>query len=225
MLNERDEQSPNTKGVSIGDVLRLCGTKFSCLVRDKWAREELKQGDLIVAVEQTGDGLFDYLLLDQTSMLGRLALSTSNPTFEAYAMGTLVTNVTGGDVAALMEGGAIDIDAPEEMAEPTTKAFSMRDLPATTRMVLATLVLRHRSAKAQVRRLQEIFGDDNIAVLNARSAEIESWNSLQSALRSVMDEVAGKRVSVGDAHAFLRHAVLAAASRKRADARNRETAA
>lgn len=219
MLNERNEQSRNTKSVSIGDVFRLCGTGFSSLVRDKWARQELKQGDLIVAVEQTGDDLFDYLLLDQTSMLGRLALSTSNPTFGAYAMGTLVTNITRGDVAALIEGGAIDIETPESMTEPTTEPFSMRGLPATTRVVLAGLGLRHRSARMHARHMTDAFGAESPAAIHAIASEIECWNSLQAARGRVMDEMAGERVTVGDAHAFMRHAALAAASAKRARAR------
>jgi hypothetical protein len=91
----------------------------------------------------------------------------------------------------------------------------MRSLPTPARIAIATLIIRYRAARRDHARLAETLGDRSPATNAADARCVEVWNSLHSLRRNLFDEQMGERVSVGDAHAFMRYVAQGAAVRRR----------
>lgn len=91
----------------------------------------------------------------------------------------------------------------------------MRSLPTPARIAIATLIIRYRSARRDHARLAETMGDRSPSTNAADARRNELWNTLQAIRTNLFDEQMGERVSVGDAHAFMRYVAQGAAVRRR----------
>lgn len=65
----------------------------------------------------------------------------------------------------------------------------MRHLDRTTRIAIATLYLRMRSARERADRLSQDFGSENPATIAAMQVMVEASNGLQAVLTHVWTEV------------------------------------
>lgn len=229
MLIERQEDRWNTNGVAVGDIMRLEEPGFDARIGDGWAKGRLRQGDVIVAVAHTGDGFFDYLLLQEQAFLGSITLRPIGPSFGSYRVGRKVGTVAERDMPGLMKGVPAVIEYDEgygyrdpfaDAAEGTTtetdaKAPSSRDLPASTRIAIATVSMRYRTARRQTESQRAAHGSEHLSTMIADARTMELWNTLVTMRQRVGAEVQGRRISYGSAKAFLRMVGLQAAAFRR----------
>lgn len=61
----------------------------------------------------------------------------------------------------------------------------MRNLPITTRLALATLYIRYRTAREHTQNMRRTYGTDALATRTADIAEIATWNALQAAHENI----------------------------------------
>jgi hypothetical protein len=90
----------------------------------------------------------------------------------------------------------------------------MRSLPTPARIAIATIVIRYRNARRDHARASETLGDRNVVTIAAEATVLELWNTLQAMKRNLYDEQADDRVSVGDAHEFMRYVAQGAKIRR-----------
>lgn len=90
----------------------------------------------------------------------------------------------------------------------------MRSLPTSARISIATVVIRYRNARREHTRAAETLGDNNVVTICADARRNELWNTLQAMKTNLYDEQADERVSVGDAHEFLRYVAQGARVRR-----------
>ena len=69
----------------------------------------------------------------------------------------------------------------------------MRHYPATTRVAIAKLYLRYRTARQRAESNRRQLGYEHRSTLVAAGNAAELWNALQSILRDVDDEHHGER--------------------------------
>jgi hypothetical protein len=84
----------------------------------------------------------------------------------------------------------------------------MRHLPNTTRIAIATLVLRYRDERRRHRQLSETHGEGSLAAMMSDARRNELWNSIQSLRTNVHSEMDGRRPSIGDAGEFMKYVVM-----------------
>lgn len=90
----------------------------------------------------------------------------------------------------------------------------MRTFETPVRIVLATLIIRYRAARRDHARTRAQFGGDHVATVAADARVNELWNTMHSVRTNLQDELDGRRVSVGDAHAFIDYVKLGAGIRR-----------
>jgi len=234
MLIERIEDRWNTNRVSVGDVMRLDEPGFDARIGHCWAKGRLKQGDLIVAVAHSGDGFFDYVLVHELPFLGCMTLEPVGKPFGAYTIGRKVASLSQSDADGIRKGvpAAVEYDesfgykdpfASDESADIGTSAIrsdkgTMRELPDTTRIAIATISMRHRASRSRTDALRAKFGSESIATITSEARTIELWNTLVTVRQRVDAEVHGRRITLGNAKAFLRLVALQAAAFRRSRA-------
>jgi len=92
-----------------------------------WARGRLREGDLLLCLEQSGDCFHDWLLLDHSVGTAgderepTLFLRTVPAPLGAYTMGRAVHRLTADQLRELIDDGQLQIPLPAEYETPATQ--------------------------------------------------------------------------------------------------------
>lgn len=92
-----------------------------------WARGRLREGDLLLCLEQSGDCFHDWLLLDHSvgtaggERVPTLFLRTVPAPLGAYTMGRAVHRLTADQLRELIDDGQLQIPLPAEYETPATQ--------------------------------------------------------------------------------------------------------
>jgi hypothetical protein len=105
------------QGASIGSIYKVSPDDFS-RVGNCWMKGRLKDGDLILCIEHSGDHFFDYVLIIPYANGMRAALGSQ---FGAYTLGEEIKNLPSRDFHLLMAGEFLQNDSGPEPVEKDEK--------------------------------------------------------------------------------------------------------
>ena len=111
-----------TGGFEVGDLIRLDNGEFEDRLGHCWARGRLKEGDLLVVTEHSGDFFFDHMLLEHSRMTlegaPMLRVQPITAPIGAYALGRHVGSVSREDLTRLLAGETLSIAMPKAYETP-----------------------------------------------------------------------------------------------------------
>lgn len=99
--------NPLWKGGALVGALYRVATKGDLMrVGNSWMKGRVRIGDLLLCVEHTGDGFFDYMLVNEYEY-GLKAIPESR--FGAYALGDRGPEISGREYHLLLDGRMVQI--------------------------------------------------------------------------------------------------------------------
>lgn len=173
-----------TGGIEIGDLIRIDTGEFEGRLGYGWARGRLKHGDILLAIEHSGDCFFNYILIDHNEMTlegkSMLRLTPVPVPFGAYTLGRVLGSVGFEGMMRLKGGQEVSIDMPDNYATPDlpnvdgepfkTYRDLVRNLRALPDRVLDTVFDMPddtgRSAKGGRFHYDRIGGSESVYILN-----------------------------------------------------------